>query len=124
MPKKEKTWTIGMPKGRIGPFVWQAWVNGSQKPIRMIAFDLKHIKDQLEGKTVIKAIKEKQKKIDKKSGICELQSNDCIFKNSSLAKKLLKTVLSVSFAKNLYNLLKFRYMFINTLRTICTPTIS
>ena len=55
MPKKEKVWTIGMPKGSIGPFVWQAWVKGTRKPIRVIAFDLKHIKDQLEGKTFVKA---------------------------------------------------------------------
>ena len=62
MPKKEKAWTIGMPKGPIGPFVWQVWVKGSQKPIRVIAFNLQHIKDQLEGKKVTKAIKEKEKK--------------------------------------------------------------
>ena len=62
MPKKEKVWTIGMPKGPIGPFVWQVWVKGSQKPIRVIAFDLQHIKNQLEGKKVTKAIKEKEKK--------------------------------------------------------------
>ena len=62
MPKKEKTWTIGMPKGQIGPFVWQAWIKGSRKPIRMVAFDIQHIKNQLEGKKVIKAIKEKEKK--------------------------------------------------------------
>jgi len=62
MPKKEKAWTIGMPKGPIGPFVWQVWTKGSQKPIRVIAFNLQHIKDQLEGKKVIKATKEKEKK--------------------------------------------------------------
>ena len=62
MPKKEKAWTIGMPKGPIGPFVWQVWTKGSQKPIRVIAFNLQHIKDQLEGKRVTKAIKEKEKK--------------------------------------------------------------
>ena len=62
MPKKEKAWTIGMPKGPIGPFVWQVWVKGSQKPIRVIAFNLQHIKDQLEGKKVTKVIKEKEKK--------------------------------------------------------------
>jgi len=62
MPKKEKAWTIGMPKGPIGPFVWQVWTKGSQKPIRVIAFNLQHIKDQLEGKKVTKAIKEKEKK--------------------------------------------------------------
>ena len=62
MPKKEKAWTIGMPKGPIGPFVWQVWTKGSQKPIRVIAFNLQHIKDQLEGKKVTKAIKQKEKK--------------------------------------------------------------
>ena len=62
MPKKNDTWLIGMPKGPIGPFVWQVWVKGSQKPIRVIAFDLQHIKNQLEGKKVTKAIKEKEKK--------------------------------------------------------------
>ena len=62
MPKKEKAWTIGMPKGPIGPFVWQVWTEGSQKPIRVIAFNLQHIKDQLEGKKVTKAIKQKEKK--------------------------------------------------------------
>ena len=62
MPKKNDTWLIGMPKGPIGPFVWQVWVKGSQKPIRVIAFDLRHIKNQLEGKKVTKALKEKEKK--------------------------------------------------------------
>ena len=62
MPKKNDTWLIGMPKGPIGPFVWQGWVKGSQKPIRVIAFDLRHIKNQLEGKKVTKALKEKEKK--------------------------------------------------------------
>jgi hypothetical protein len=55
MPKKEKIWNGGMPSGPIGPFVWQAWVKGSKKPIRVVAFDLQHIKDQLAGKAVIKA---------------------------------------------------------------------
>ena len=62
MPKKNDTWLIGMPKGPIGPFVWQVWVKGSRKPIRVIAFDLRHIKNQLEGKKVTKALKEKEKK--------------------------------------------------------------
>ena len=62
MPKKNDTWLMGMPKGPIGPFVWQVWVKGSRKPIRVIAFDLRHIKNQLEGKAVIKAQKEKEKK--------------------------------------------------------------
>ena len=61
MPKKNDTWLIGMPKGPIGPFVWQVWVKGTKKPIRVVAFDLQHIKDQLEGKAVIKAQKEKEK---------------------------------------------------------------
>ena len=55
MPKKEKVWNGGMPKGSIGPFVWQAWVKGSKKPVRVVAFDLQHIKDQLKGKKVIDA---------------------------------------------------------------------
>ena len=62
MPKKNDGWLMGMPKGPIGPFVWQGWVKGSRKPIRVIAFDLRHIKNQLEGKAVIKAQKEKEKK--------------------------------------------------------------
>ena len=62
MPKKNDTWLIGMPKGPIGPFVWQVWVKGSRKPIRLVAFDFQHIKNQLEGKDVIKAQKEKEKK--------------------------------------------------------------
>ena len=62
MPKKNDTWLIGMPKGPIGPFVWQVWVKGTKKPIRVVAFDLQHIKNQLEGKAVIKAQKEKEKK--------------------------------------------------------------
>jgi len=62
MPKKNDTWLIGMPKGPIGPFVWQVWVKGSQKPVRVVAFDIDHIKNQLGGKKVLKAIKEKEKK--------------------------------------------------------------
>ena len=62
MPKKNNEWLMGMPKGPIGPFLWQVYVKGSQKPIRVIAFDLRHIKNQLEGKKVTKAIKEKEKK--------------------------------------------------------------
>ena len=42
-------------KGPIGPWLWQVWVKGTKKPLRMIAFDIKHIKDQLEGKTFVKA---------------------------------------------------------------------
>ena len=55
MPKKNDTWLIGMPKGPIGPFVWQVWIKGSRKPTRVVAFDIDHIKNQLEGKVVIKA---------------------------------------------------------------------
>ena len=39
----------------IGPWLWQVWVKGTKKPLRMIAFDIQHIKDQLEGKTFVKA---------------------------------------------------------------------
>jgi len=41
-------------KGPTGPWVWHAWIKGSKNPVRMVAFNLDHIKDQLEGKTVIK----------------------------------------------------------------------
>ena len=51
--KKEKMWTMGN-KGPTGPWVWHAWIKGSKKPVRVVAFDLQHIKDQLEGKQVIK----------------------------------------------------------------------
>ena len=54
MPKKEKIWTIGN-KGPTGPWLWQVWIKGTKKPLRMIAFDIQHIKDQLEGKTFVKA---------------------------------------------------------------------
>ena len=54
MSKKEKMWTMGN-KGPTGPWLWQVWVKGTKKPLRMIAFDLQHIKDQLEGKTFVKA---------------------------------------------------------------------
>ena len=53
--KKEKFWTMGMPKGGVGPWVWQVWTKGSKKPARIVAFDLDHIRCQLEGKTVIRA---------------------------------------------------------------------
>ena len=52
--KKEKMWTMGN-KGPTGPWVWHAWIKGSKKPVRVVAFDLQHIKDQLEGKQVIEA---------------------------------------------------------------------
>jgi len=61
MPKKEKVWTMGN-KGPTGPWVWHAWIKGSRKPVRMVAFNLDHIKDQLEGKTVIKAVKQPEEK--------------------------------------------------------------
>jgi hypothetical protein len=54
MPKKEKSWTMGN-KGPTGPWVWQVWVKGTKKPLRMVAFDIQHITDQLEGKTFVKA---------------------------------------------------------------------
>jgi len=55
MPKKNDIWNGGMPKGPIGPFVWQVWIKGSKKPSRVVAFDLEHIKNQLQGEDVIKA---------------------------------------------------------------------
>jgi hypothetical protein len=58
MSKKEKVWTMGMPKGGVGPWVWHVWVEGSKKSVRIVAFDLDHIKCQLEGRTVIKAVKQ------------------------------------------------------------------
>ena len=57
MPKKEKAWIIGMPKGAIGPFVWHVWIKGNKKPERMVAFDIQHIEDQLEGRQMVKAKK-------------------------------------------------------------------
>jgi hypothetical protein len=64
MPKKEKSWNGGMPKGPTGPWVWHAWIKGSKKPVRVVAFDLDHIRCQLEGKTVIKAVKQPEEEID------------------------------------------------------------
>ena len=61
MPKKEKVWMMGY-KGSIGPWVWQVWTKGSKKPTRIIAFDLQHIKDQLEGKQVTEAVKQSEEK--------------------------------------------------------------
>ena len=61
MPKKEKVWTMGN-KGPTGPWVWHAWIKGSKKPVRMVAFNLDHIKDQLEGKQVIRAVKQPEEK--------------------------------------------------------------
>ena len=63
MPKKEKVWTMGN-KGPTGPWVWHAWIKGSKKPVRMVAFNLDHIKDQLEGKTVIKVKRLPEEKDD------------------------------------------------------------
>jgi hypothetical protein len=61
MPKKQKIWMMGN-KGPTGPWVWHAWIKGSKKPVRVVAFDLQHIKDQLEGKQVIKAVKQPEEK--------------------------------------------------------------
>jgi len=55
MPKKEKVWTMGMPKGEHPPFTWQVWLKGTKKPIMMSAFDLQHIQDQCENKKVVMA---------------------------------------------------------------------
>ena len=54
MPKKEKIWTIGN-KGPTGPWVWHAWIKDSKKPVRVVAFDMDHIRCQVEPKQVIKA---------------------------------------------------------------------
>jgi hypothetical protein len=61
MPKKEKIWTMGN-KGPTGPWVWHVWIKGSKKPVRVVAFNIEHIKDQLEGKTVIRAVKQPEEK--------------------------------------------------------------
>jgi len=61
MPKKEKIWTMGN-KGPTGPWVWHVWVKGGRKPVRVVAFNLDHIKDQLEGKTVTEAVKQPEEK--------------------------------------------------------------
>ena len=66
MPKKEKVWTMGT-KGPIGPWVWNVWVKGKKKPERMIAFDIQHIKDQLEGQQIEKAVKQPEEKTTLKS---------------------------------------------------------
>jgi hypothetical protein len=61
MPKKEKIWTMGN-KGPTGPWVWHVWIKGSRKPVRVVAFNLEHIRDQLEGKTVIRAVRQPEEK--------------------------------------------------------------
>ena len=61
MPKKEKVWTMGT-SGPLGPWVWHVWIKGKKKPERMVAFDHQHIKDQLEGKQMIKAVKQAEEK--------------------------------------------------------------
>ena len=63
MPKKEKVWTVGN-KGPTGPWVWHVWVKGSRKPLRMVAFDQQHIKDQLEGQQMVKAKRLPEEKDD------------------------------------------------------------
>jgi hypothetical protein len=63
MPKKEKVWTMGI-KGPIGPWAWSVWVKGKKKPIRMMAFDIKHLNDQLEGQKIVKAKKLPEEKND------------------------------------------------------------
>ena len=32
MPKKEKVWEMGMPRGGVGPWVWHVWIKGKKKP--------------------------------------------------------------------------------------------
>ena len=63
MPKKEKIWTMGN-KGPTGPWVWHVWIKGSKKPVRVVAFNIEHIKDQLEGKAVIKAVKQPEEEAE------------------------------------------------------------
>ena len=60
--KKEKFWTMGMPKGGVGPWVWHVWTKASKKPVRIVAFDLDHIRCQLEGRTVLRAEKQPEEK--------------------------------------------------------------
>ena len=56
MPKKEKVWTMGT-SGPLGPWAWNVWIKGQKKPERMVAFDIQHIKDQLEDRQMTKAKK-------------------------------------------------------------------
>jgi hypothetical protein len=51
--KKESVWTMGN-KGPTGPWVWHAWIKDSKKPVRVVAFDMDHIRCQVEPKQVIK----------------------------------------------------------------------
>ena len=62
MPKKEKVWEMGMPRGGVGPWVWHVWIKGKKKPERMIAFNIQHIKDQLEDQQIVKAVKQPEEK--------------------------------------------------------------
>ena len=62
MPKKNKKWLIGMPKGTMGPFVWHVWVKGSKRPIRVVAFDQEHVKNQLEDRVIVKVVKQPEEK--------------------------------------------------------------
>ena len=61
MPKKEKIWMMGN-KGPTGPWVWHAYIKGSKKPVRVVAFDIDHIRCQLEPKQVTKAVKQPEEK--------------------------------------------------------------
>ncbi len=61
MPKKEKVWTMGT-SGPLGPWVWHVWIKGKKKPERIVAFDHQHIKDQLEDRQMIKAVKQPEEK--------------------------------------------------------------
>ena len=66
MSKKEKVWTMGMPKGEHPPFTWQVWLKGTKKPIVMSAFDLQHIQDQCENKKVVMAKRLPEEKEDRR----------------------------------------------------------
>jgi len=64
--KKEKFWTMGMPKGETGPFVWQVWFEGDRQPTRFVAFDEQHIRDQSEPRVpvVIERIHEREEDME------------------------------------------------------------
>ena len=51
-----------MPRQKIGPWAWHVWIKGKKSPERMVAFDHQHIKDQLEGQQIIKAVKQPEEK--------------------------------------------------------------